>query len=82
MSKLHQILALWPSRDDLAQALRRSRHYANQFARPDRIPTAKHDLMLWRDAQERGLPLTLDEFIAAREEAHGDGKLPTQEAAE
>lgn len=79
---IHEILNLWPSRDDLAEAIGRTRAYADNICRPGRVPTARHDLALWRDAQRRGLPLTLDEFIEAREKAHGIGNLPTQEAAE
>lgn len=78
MKSIHQIFGLWPDRHALAQAIRKPVGYVHNLCRPDRVPTARHDLALWRDAQSRGLPLTLDEFIEAREAADGDGNLPSQ----
>lgn len=82
MKTIHQILALWPDRQAIADAIGRTKRYADNLCRPGRTPTSRHDLALWRDAQERGLPLTLDEFVEAREVVDSVGKLPKQEAAE
>jgi hypothetical protein len=80
MKTLHEILALWPDRDAICAAIGRPRPYVNDLFRTDRSPTPKHDLALWRDAMERRLPVTLDEFIQARESSQEGA--PKQEAAE
>lgn len=80
---LHDIYALWPSRRDVAAILGRSEVYVQNMLRPSRLPPAKYDLVLYRDALRRGLPVTLDDFVTARCKAEGIiANLPSQEAAE
>lgn len=83
MRNLHDIYALWPSRREVAQVLGKTETYVQNMLRPSRIPPAKFDLVMLRDALRRGLPITLDEFVEARAKAEDTiANLANQEAAE